>query len=104
MSVNSGGTGVSIRLSWLNPTVVLIGRPWLVIDGAFPVDVTWGEEFFPLSGGAHTIQCGIRIFRGFRIVGRDLQFKVFDGKTTRIRLIAPLLLGFSGRWKQLDID
>jgi hypothetical protein len=98
-------TGVSIRLQSVNPTTFVIGKPWLAIDGLFPAEMSWGEEFFPLPTGNHTVQCGVKLSRGFKIVSRDFQFTVAERKTTRIRWRAPLVptRPTSGRWKLLKL-
>jgi hypothetical protein len=90
--------GVRLKLKMAFPSVLHLGRPWISIDGTFTQPASWGLEFMPVPLGRHTIQCGVELIGGIRVVSRVFDFEVVAGDIATLQWTAPLLLGLRGRW------
>jgi hypothetical protein len=81
--------------------LLLFTKPRLSIDGALEQKASWGECWFPLPPGRHSVRCYVP-YLWYRHMGDStIEVDVPQTGSVKIQWMSPWLVFIAGKWKQV---
>jgi hypothetical protein len=99
MSQSTSATGIRVTAKFIPLQFLLyLCKPSFVIDSGEPIVGRWGESFFPLAPGEHTVTCYFRYAFLPRAAESSTVVNVVANQTAELLWKAPLVVLSPGKW------
>lgn len=103
MGAQPGQSGINVRTKFFPLAFLLFFfKPRLCLDGGPPETNPWGEKFFPVAPGRHSVRCYVP-YLYMRFMGdATIEVDVPADGVVAVQWRAPLIVFLTGKWTTTD--